>query len=424
MGMASSQARLLMITSRLHDVELRAQQLQNAKLQLSTQQDAAYEEYQEALDATTLTMATINGANTSNLVGTFNSIFALGASRPANMSTNNSGYILLDSRGRVVVEDEVYEGYQNYVSAGGGDMHMNNAYQFAWYMVEGEHDGHYFDWLQPSLLQEAINEVFSEHAGEMATIFNNACEALYEAYGSLDPSDPNHTYVDPSDPNIPSWETGGWWNPTSGTPDFTRVLTYTQWENGHLCNPFTNDQLDAFNTLINYFWSHYGQQVFNKLDEGAANIEGGEYNNQEFNYYVRIYNAIQQHGGCISITDFDGPDGSAANNSEWLTNMIQSGQLYIEIGTVDNQGGFTLDGISVSSDVNLSYTQTTQIDSVALAKAEAKYEHEMKTIDRKDKKFDVELGKLDTERSALTKQVDSIKKVSDDNIERTFGIFS
>ena len=129
-------------------------------------------------------------------------------------------------------------------------------------------------------------------------------------------------------------------------------------------------------------------------------------------------------GGCISITDFDGPDGSAANNSEWLTNMIQSGQLYIEIGTVDNQGGFTLDGISVSSDLNLSYTQTTQIDSVALAKAEAKYEHEMKTIDRKDKKFDVELGKLDTERSALTKQVDSIKKVSDDNIERTFGIFS
>ena len=404
MGMASSQARLLMITSRLHDVELRAQQLQNAKLQLSTQQDAAYEEYQEALDATTLTMATINGANQSTTVGTFNSIFSLGASRPANMTNSNSGYILLDSRGRVVLDDEVYDGYQNYLDFHGGDMYMDNAYQFAWYMVEGERYGHWANGGHdnPSALMTAIDEVYAEHATEFETMYQNAIEKLDEAYG------------------------GHWWAndcPDPTTPTLSAMFARMQYDES-VSGAYTDEQKEIFNTLINYFWSHYSQQVFNRLDENANNADGDSYNSSEFNYYVRIYNAIQQHGGCISITDFDGPDGSAANNSEWLTNMIQSGQLYIEIGTVDNQGGFTLDGISVSSDVNLSYTQTTQIDSVALAKAEAKYEHEMKTIDRKDKKFDVELGKLDTERSALTKQVDSIKKVSDDNIERTFGIFS
>lgn len=405
MGMAASQGRLLMITARLHDVELRAQQLQNAKLQLSTQQDAAYEEYQQALDATTLTMASINGASQSNLVGTFNSIFSIGAARPANMTAGgNSGYILLDSRGRVVLDDDVYEGYNNYLAYNGGDMYMDNAYQFAWYMVEGERYGH---WAgpsgsndDPSALMNAINEVYADHTTEFETMYQNAIEKLDEAYGG-------HSWAnDCPDPN----------NPTLSAM-FAR-MQYDEAASG----AYTEEQKEVFNTLINYFWSHYTQQVFNKLDENAHNADNEPYNSQEFNYYVRIYNAIQEHGGCTSIDDFE--EGVAANNSEWLTNMLQSGQLSIELVSIDANGGFNHDGISVSSDVNLSYTPTSQIDSVALAKAEAKYEHAMKTIDKKDKKFDVELNKLDTERTALTKQVESIKKVSDDNIDRTFGIFS
>lgn len=73
MGMAASQARLLTITARMHDVEYKAQSIQNAKIQLSTQSDQVYQEYLEALDATTLTVDDINGntitANFNNLVG-------------------------------------------------------------------------------------------------------------------------------------------------------------------------------------------------------------------------------------------------------------------------------------------------------------------------------------------------------------------
>ena len=36
----------------------------------------------------------------------------------------------------------------------------------------------------------------------------------------------------------------------------------------------------------------------------------------------------------------------------------------------------------------------------------------------------LELSKLETERTALTTEYDSVKKVISDNIERTFGIFS
>ena len=38
--------------------------------------------------------------------------------------------------------------------------------------------------------------------------------------------------------------------------------------------------------------------------------------------------------------------------------------------------------------------------------------------------FASELSKLETERSAITTEMESISKVRDENVERTFGIFS
>ena len=68
MGMAASQARLLSITARIHDVEYQAQSIQNAKIQLATQEDKAYREYNAALEATTLTINAIDLKTGENLL--------------------------------------------------------------------------------------------------------------------------------------------------------------------------------------------------------------------------------------------------------------------------------------------------------------------------------------------------------------------
>ena len=105
--------------------------------------------------------------------------------------------------------------------------------------------------------------------------------------------------------------------------------------------------------------------------------------------------------------------------------MVQSGKITIDVSTMDLKNGkISFGSTAVSSDSALEYTTTTSIDKSAAAKAEAEYEHKMKEIDRKDKKFDMDLNKLETERSALKTEYDSVKKVIQDNIERTFGIFS
>ena len=153
--------------------------------------------------------------------------------------------------------------------------------------------------------------------------------------------------------------------------------------------------------------------------------EAVDFDQSRFNYYVSIFNQIQAAGDCVSIADYNGPDGDAANDSDWLKNMIECGKITIDIVNTNNKTGeVSFNGTSPSSDSYLSYTTTTTMDKTALAKAEAEYEHKTKQINQKDKKFDNDLSKLETERTALTTEYDSVKKVISDNIERTFGIFS
>ena len=137
-----------------------------------------------------------------------------------------------------------------------------------------------------------------------------------------------------------------------------------------------------------------------------------------------MYKAIKECGNCVSIESFNGPNGDAKNDSEWLKNMIQCGLMTVDVIETDKNGNIKLDGTSPSSDDNLTYTTTTTIDKTAYAKAEAKYEHAMRQINNKDKKFDLDLSKLETQRNALKTEYESVKKVIEDNIDRTFGIFS
>ena len=104
--------------------------------------------------------------------------------------------------------------------------------------------------------------------------------------------------------------------------------------------------------------------------------------------------------------------------------MIQCGQISISIIGEDDKGDMQFGATSPSSDISLSYNTTSSIDSTAVKKAEAEYEHKLSEIQRKDKKFDLELSKLETERDALDKQREGLKKVIKDNVEITFGIFS
>ena len=98
MGMAASQARLLTITARLADNELRSQTINNAKMRLATQSSQASENYINALNDAALKFSNYDEAgNEQSQLLTFNSLMAY--------SSYNTQYGLVNSSGQLLVSE-------------------------------------------------------------------------------------------------------------------------------------------------------------------------------------------------------------------------------------------------------------------------------------------------------------------------------
>ena len=369
MGMAASQARLLTITARMHDVEYQAQSIQNAKIQLSTQSDQVYQDYLEALDATTLTVKDYQG----NLItANFNNLCGINSVDTGNM------YALRDSRNRLIVSEDIKNGYDDFMK----DIGLNDPYAFALYMV-GLDSGNGIGYDKESFSSTLKSEEDSFVNNSSNTSLQNLKKQMEEVLSKS------------SD------------GTTAGLSEKDK------------------ESYDAIEKEYrNLLYKTYAEDIYFSIQNQD---EEGDFDQENFDYYVNIFRQIQSSGGvCVSIDDYnESENGNAANNSEWLKNMIECGKITVQIVNTDSKTGdveFTT--TSPSSDTYLGYTTTTTIDKTALAKAEAEYEKATKDIDSKDKKYDMDLSKLETERTALTTEYESVKKVISDNIERTFGIFS
>lgn len=147
----------------------------------------------------------------------------------------------------------------------------------------------------------------------------------------------------------------------------------------------------------------------------------------------KIYHTLE-----AAVQDL-GLDGNFIDSSESLTNFINSG--FIVLVKVLNKDGQSYDGYndrdlladlilldegSGSYEINVATDTALQevSDETDLKKAEAKYEADMRKINQKDKKFDTDLAALEAERNAIKTEIDTLKSVSKDNVDRTYKLFS
>ena len=119
--------------------------------------------------------------------------------------------------------------------------------------------------------------------------------------------------------------------------------------------------------------------------------------------------------------------GTVKNFETAITNIINSGQVTIVTKNASNAfptsttaDDFTLCETSVATNTNLQEVS----DESLLKKAEAKYEADMKKIDMKDRKYDSDLAALEAERNAVSQEMETLKTVAKENVERTFKLFS
>ena len=387
MGMAASQARLLSITARIHDVEYQAQSIQNAKIQLATKEDQAYREYNEALEATTLTMNAIDTSTgeKAKVPATFNNLCSRNRLTPASQDR----YAIRNKDGKLLVEDEIEEGYRYCKSKG-----IEDPYQFALYMMN---------------IEDGLQSVGNLDNGEFARNLNTAEEKVYQNLIAQAPASYERLQALHEDLEKIVGE---------GADSIYDASNIAQKDIEQYEEKLAIYRKELYKNAVDI-----DNQLMLYQDNTAEPKEN--YDTSLFQYYVSIYNQIEFCRGCVSVDDYDGFAGNANNDSDWLQAMVQSGQFTIEIINEDKKTGkVELDATSPSSDSCLTYTQASTIDNRVLAKAEAEYEDKLRQIDKKDQKFDLDLSKLETERTALTTEYESVKKVIEDNIDRTFGIFS
>ena len=385
--MAASQARLLCITARIHDVEQQAQAIQNAKIQLSTQSDQVYQEYLEALDATTLTIKDWQG---NTMVASVSSIVGRNA-----VDCGANKYAIRNDRGELVVPDDIYELYTDYMDDGG----VADPYAFAMYAIDPNNLPNYPDeGAENNVLEYLKNGEEASNSNVVSlTNMQESMQSLLDENGFESYEDLLNTFQSTSSDEL----------------EYKSLKELKQ-------------KYDEINQSFRFqLYNSYGKNVFNEA-AGYNQEDESEFNQDDFNYYVDMFKQIQAAGGqCVSIDDYNGTDGDASNNSEWLKNMVASGKFAISMVNKDTKSGeVSFKSTAPNSDTYLGEENVSSIDKTALAKAEAKYEKDMKIIDQKDKKHDMDLSKLETERTALTTEYDSVKKVINDNIERSFGIFS
>ena len=401
MGMAASQARLLSLTARMHDVEFKAQSIQNAKLALATQSDQVYAEYQAALDATTLTLTAIDpqsGAK-STVAATFNNLF----SKNKLVSATNKDYVLRDKYGRMVVSQDEYDAYYSFKKSGS----VQNANMFAMFMLD-VHPNDTTPQDKKDVAMKAEDWAYQEFTGSQNSGYQpEVADELVNLHNDI--------------LDLLGISSSGMYDELYDTSNLRKEdkADYEKKLSRYLSILYSTKSTDGGPSPAELI-----SNQINNISATAGSSMSVSYSNDEFNYYVNKFKQIEACGGCVSIEESNGFSGDAKTNSEWLKSMVESGLMSIEIVKYDNDGQVVLNGTSPSSDDNISYTATSSVDPTALKKAEAKYEHDMKQINKKDKMFDLDLTRLDTERNALKTEYDQVKKVASDNIERTFGIFS
>ena len=318
MGLSSSQARLLNLTARMHQIEYKAARLESMKLQMANESTRVYEDYLDALDKTKVQ------------------------------------YKVLNTDGSVTYRD--IQQYTDLLDAGYALVYKNRVY-------DGE------------------EKMFNES--------DNVVSFTPVTFRDIDTDGDGNTDLTAAaqfaaHPGAASW----------GTYD----------ANKHY---YIYEDID-------------GKQYYSSATEldpsaqGGITVGGHKIEKKTYNY--------AQLCADIFGADLANPP---SNVSDVITNLINSGE--VTIVAAKNDGEFKQTYEFDFADYETSVSTNTGLqevtDEVALKKAEAKYEADMKKIDMKDRKYDTDLAALDTERNAIKQEMDTLKTVAKENVERTFKLF-
>lgn len=449
MGMAASQARLLSITARLTNNENTGQAISYSKQRLADQTQQITNEYNEALDATKLTVLTgFNGAQANYEDISYNLMTGM------RMAETTKQYVVTDTKGKVLVTNEIARAYEK--SKGDFNSFLAKLGYSQSDMIVQDTD-EYTD-AQKDVAGQKIHEAWDKY---FATVginlgdyehdtfrdkfqWNNTWATVVDKNGDLKYADKDGNVIE-----VPSDVTGreaieNYLKANGGISQVGDGYTSYKDENGNWQPINYEGTTEESRNLYEYAMSI--TEAFLRTTNDATNkpyiMTGSDAiksaadpdNASAIKYYQNIFNKIQS-SGYFTYTNTPAE--------------IDENHLYTSEGTGTKgnvkknplQDNYTFEAALRDGSLRLEYYSSTDkafksttisednciqevADERAIARAETKYTQDMADLENKDKKLDLELKKLDTEHSALQTEYDAVKNVVDKNVESSFKIFS
>lgn len=190
--------------------------------------------------------------------------------------------------------------------------------------------------------------------------------------------------------------------------------------------------LESLNTqLANATTEEEKAAIQAKIDDVNNKIKEAEANGEKYTQKVTIWDIPTDANGnkllelnadntkaIINGEEHDILDGTSYfQDGKILTNMIVNGMMFIH-NTNNNVSGITME--MLESNTEMLY----EIDTTDDAAAQSKYEYELASIERKENQLEMEMAQLETQHEAILKELESVKNVISNNVERTFKLFS
>lgn len=534
MGMSASQARLLSITSRLSDNELRSQTITTAKMSLANRTKEASSNYINALNSTQLLYTRYDDdgnkvqepltgtslcqyAELKNQYGLINNNNQILVSEidAANYESSADMYEFLDKYGvlsepgkgtfvQVVnpdwqvawdeynkeyeiwktkepdKNDEKYhyteeistgntELYQNFCSAGGclgGAIGGLNCYMHVLSdaIGPGMHttsDGHTFEVVTSGSWN--WNSAFHGR-----TIFDPITAALKESYcsGDVIPGGTEQGTINgstvtiggpPSDPTMTVyqravdllWEVHSEYDgsPTGGSGSAESLQKFFYFVE-HDLKQMEKEEVDRFDEdLYNKDYADWKAEEPAKpdvpyyIDKEVRKIV----NKDKGQWYVNLWHRMNgesqtkagtkdEYGNLVEggttktgLPMYKVLEDGLMNSADWLKYALDKGSVTLErVDFTDPTEDGT--GLIDSTWTSIIWTSAQDIteeqNEAAITLAEVEYEQALRDIEAKDKQYDNQLKRLDTEHNALKTEYDSVKGVIEKNVERTLKLYS
>lgn len=399
MGLASSQARMLLLTARKSDLEYRAQMISQRKINLAMQTQTLAQTYSQALNDKVMkfTYTTAKGESQQELLS-YKSLTTANENFIGDylVKTSNGNYAASSDTDRLAIAVKLANANKMYT--------VDNRVTKNYYHPSNAKEGQNIEMSYKNLQNENYLVQVSENAKENAGKFlakgvedrDNIVKLLVQNDGKTFDQLDEDELKEYNDRVIID---------KNNTLTSSDALGQAYADKNISVVKFNKGEGDEKGT---YDYVNLGE-IFSQseIETQAVRVNASNLSQEQ---QAQLIAEVEARYGEIKVV-------AGLDNSAYFQDALRNGGLFLFKQETQDEG---FQSLAWSADRNISDVADSSND----AQAQADYEAKSLVLSNQDKMLDLELNQIETQHKAIETERDSVKKVIEKNIDVSYKIFA